>query len=63
MTLHELHKQYLFDHTGIDRIIEDRGILNGWHECYSEFVTSQGGDVTVYRVYGTILGHMRISIH
>ena len=40
---------YLFDTTGIDYILETR-------DCgrdFTEFVTSQGGDVCRYRVYGT----------
>ena len=39
------------ENTPTDRIIEDRGIDN-YGKTYSEFVTSAGGDVTVYRVYG-----------
>ncbi len=49
--LHEKHKDYLFEHTPTDRIIEDHGI-DRYNGTYSEFVTSAGGDVTVYRVYG-----------
>jgi len=49
--LHQKHKDFLFDHTPTDRIVEDRGI-DRYGGTYSEFVTSAGGDVTVYRVYG-----------
>ena len=49
--LHQKHKDFLFSNTPTDRIIEDRGIDN-YGSPYSEFVTSAGGDVTVYRVYG-----------
>ena len=49
--LHQKHKEYLMENTPTDRIIEDRGIDN-YGKTYSEFVTSAGGDVTVYRVYG-----------
>ena len=51
-TLHERHKKFLMEHTGVDRIIEDRGLWGCDKYCFSEFVTSQGGDVAVYRVYG-----------
>ena len=49
--LHQKHKEFLLENTPTDCIIEDRGIDN-WGGTYSEFVTSAGGDVTVYRVYG-----------
>ena len=49
--LHQKHMEYLFDNTPTDRIIEDRGIHNSG-KLYSEFVTSAGGDITVYRIYG-----------
>ena len=49
--LHQKHKEYLLEHTPTDRIIEDRGI-DMFKEPCSEFVSSAGGDVTVYRVMG-----------
>ena len=51
-TLHQKHKEYLFEHSPADRIIEDRGIYRGRGEPYSEFVISAGGDVSVYQVVG-----------
>lgn len=51
-TLHEKHKQYLFEHSPADRIIEDHGIYRGRGKPYSEFVISAGGDINVYRIVG-----------
>lgn len=50
--LHEKHKQYLFEHSPADRIIEDHGIYRDRGEPTSEFVISAGGDVSVYQVVG-----------
>ena len=54
--LHEQRRRYLLDHTPTDRIIDEYlsygAFHNGVYEGYSEFITSAGGDVTVYRVYG-----------
>ena len=50
-TLHKKHLEYLMDNSPTDYIIEDRGI-DSYKEPCSEFVTSAGGDVTVYRVIG-----------
>jgi len=63
ITLHELHKKYLMEHTGADKIIEDRGLWGYDKHCFSEFVTSQGGDVVVYRIYGTDEKTMKCCVH
>ena len=49
--LHQKHMDYMFEHSPVDYIIEDRGIDTFKDPC-SEFVTSAGGDVSVYRVMG-----------
>jgi len=49
--LHQKHREYLFEHTPTDRIVEDHGIDN-YKEPSSEFVISAGGDISVYRVVG-----------
>ena len=49
--LHKAHLEYLLNHSATDYIIEDRGIDTFKEPC-SEFVSSEGGDVTVYRVIG-----------
>ena len=49
--LHKQHLEYLMDNSPTDYIIEDRGI-DTYREPSSEFVTSAGGDVSVYRVVG-----------
>ena len=45
--VHNRRKQFMLDHSPTDRILDER-----CDRAYSEFVTSAGGDVTVYRVYG-----------
>lgn len=42
-------RDYLLANTGIDYILETRDVVRD----FTEFVTTQGGDVAVYRVYGT----------
>lgn len=56
--LHEARRKYMLANTPTDRIIEEYEDRN-----YSEFVTSAGGDVTVYRVYGSLPGQFKIGIH
>lgn len=41
-------RTYLRKNTGIDRILKTIDVVRD----YTEFVTSQGGDIVVYRVYG-----------
>ena len=60
--LHDLHRKFLFDNSPIDRIIEDRGISAYNNEIYSEFVTSAGGDVSVYQVSGATPTNYKLSI-
>lgn len=50
--LHQAHRRFLFDHSPVDRVIEDRGISEFRGKVESEFVTSAGGDVGLYRVEG-----------
>jgi len=56
--LHEARRKFMLANTPTDRIIEE-------YECrdYSEFVTSAGGDVTVYRVYGNAPDRFNVGIH
>ena len=49
--IHNAHLTYLLNNSPVDYIIEDRGMDTFKGPC-SEFVTSAGGDVTVYRVMG-----------
>ena len=50
--LHEKHRRFLFDHSPVDRMIEDQGIdtWNGMAE--SRFIASAGGDVSTWVVTG-----------
>ncbi len=45
----EARRKYLLDNTGIDRIIETCDVVRD----FTDFITTQGGDVVKYRVYGT----------
>lgn len=45
--LHNLRRKYMMDHTPTDRILEE-----DFDREYSTFVTSAGGDITQYRIYG-----------
>lgn len=56
--LHEARRKYMLANTPTDRIIEEYEDRE-----YSEFVTSAGGDVTVYRVYGYSPDTFNVGIH
>ena len=45
--VHNRRKQFMLANSPTDRILNEY-----FDRSYSEFVTSAGGDVTVYRVYG-----------
>lgn len=47
MTLTEARMKFFKEHTHVDRIIE----TEEWRD-YLQLLTSQGGDIEVYRVYG-----------
>lgn len=51
--LHQKHREYLFEHTPTDRIVEDHGIYWDRGRPISEFVVSAGGDISVYQIVGS----------
>lgn len=51
-------RTYLRKNTGIDRILKTIDVVRD----YTEFITSQGGDITVYRVYGKTENEFQIYI-
>lgn len=51
--LHKEHRKYLFDHSPVDRMIEDQGISANWNgNVESRYVASAGGDVSLWVVTG-----------
>ncbi len=50
--LHQAHRKFLFDHSPVDRMIEDQGI-SAWNgNVESRFVASAGGDVSLWVITG-----------
>ena len=56
-TLHNARLTFLLNNTPTDRVIESY-----YDQQFSEFVTSAGGDVTVYRVYGSAPSQFKVVI-
>lgn len=50
--LNKKHRKWLFDHSPVDRMIENQGI-SAWNgNAESRFVASAGGDVSLWVVTG-----------